>query len=243
MAATTPFPLGAYLGNPDNSSAANEATYEANYSAFTADLGAAPTFLTSFVDQSQPVSQWAGNSQWAATSAAASADAKTQTPVIALPLSSTAAGSMTQDQQFQAFASGAYDSDIQGIVKAWAQQGFTNLVVRPGWEMNLGGSNYAGDSAQSQADWVSAFQHVYTVLHAAAAADGVSMQVVWNPATTNYSNAEATTNLYPGDAYVDAIGAAAYSDIYPYNDGTSPQTYHDWDTQGLRMRFLSPAAP
>ena len=227
----TPFPLGAYLGNPDNSSAANEATYEANYSAFTQDLGAAPAFLTTFIDQGQPVAQWAGNSQFFATSAAASFDSKSQTPVIALPLSSTAAGSATPDQQFQAFASGQYDSAIQGIVKAWAQAGFSNLVFRPGWEMNLQGPNYAGDSAASQADWVRAFQHVYTVLHQAAAADGVNVQVVWNPGVINYSpNAEATTNLYPGDAYVDVVGADAYSDIYPYSDGGATPTYHDWDT-------------
>ncbi len=229
-ASTTPFPLGAYLGNPDNSSAANEATYEANYTSFSQLMGAAPQYLTTFVDQTQPISQWVGNSQWAATSAAASPDARGQTPVIALPLNSNAAGSMTPDQQFQAFASGQYDSAIQGIVKAWAQAGFTNQVFRPGWEMNLQGPTYAGDSAQSQADWVSAFQHVYTVLHQAAAANGVNVQVVWNPGTTNYSNAEATTNLYPGDKYVDVIGADAYSDMYPYSDGTTPATYHDWHT-------------
>ena len=229
---TTPFPLGAYLGNPDNSSAANEATYEAKYSAFTGTMGAAPRFLTTFIDQRQAVAQWAGNSQFFADSAAASADARNQTPVIALPLNSTAAGSGTPDQQFQAFASGQYDGAIQGIVHAWAQAGFSNLVFRPGWEMNLLGSNYAGDSAGSQADWVKAFQHVYAVLHQAAAAAGVGVQVVWNPGVTNYSNAEATTNLYPGDAYVDVVGADAYSDIHPYLDGGATPAYHDWNTGG-----------
>ncbi len=229
-ASNTPFSLGAYLGNPDNTSAANQATYDANYTSFSQLMGAAPQYLTTFVDQNQAISQWVGNSQWAAVSAAASADARSQTPVIALPLNSNASGSATPDQQFQAFASGQYDSVIQGIVKVWAQAGFTNQVFRPGWEMNLQGPTYAGDSAQSQADWVSAFQHVYTVLHQAAAANGVNVQVVWNPSTTNYSNAEATTNLYPGDKYVDVIGADAYADMYPYSDGTTPPTYHDWHT-------------
>ena len=229
---STPFALGAYLGNPDNSSAANEAAYEAKYTSFSQLLGAAPQYLVSFVDQNQATSQWVGNSQWAASSAAASADARSQTPVIALPLNSNAAGSATPDQQFQAFASGQYDSVVQGIVRVWAQAGFTNLVFRPGWEMNLQGPTYAGDSAQSQADWVKAFQHVSTVLHQAAAANGVGVQVVWNPSATNYSNALATTNLYPGDAYVDVIGADIYSDIYPFSDGTTPATYHDWNTGG-----------
>ena len=228
----TPFALGAYLGNPDNSSTANQALYDAKYTSFSQLLGAAPQYLVSFVDQNQAVSQWVGNSQWAATSAAASANARGQTPVIALPLNSNAAGAATPDQQFQAFASGQYDSVVQGIVQAWASKGFTNLVFRPGWEMNLQGPTYAGDSAQSQADWVKAFQHVSTVLHQAAAANGVGVQVVWNPSATNYSNALATTNLYPGDAYVDIVGADMYSDIYPFSDGTTPATYHDWNTGG-----------
>lgn len=152
------------------------------------------------------------------------------TPVIAIPLNSTASGALTPQQSFQAFAAGQYDSVLQGIVKTWVDAGFTNLVFRPGWEMNLPGTNYAGDSPQSQADWVSAFQHVYTVLHQAAAADGANVQVVWNPSTTNYSNAEATTNLYPGNAYVDVIGADAYANIYPYSDGGPGAAYHDWST-------------
>ena len=68
------------------------------------------------------------------------------------------------------------------------------------------------------------------MLHQAATANGVAVQVVWNPNVTNYSNAEATTNLYPGDAYVDTVGADMYSDIYPYSDGGTTPTYHDWNT-------------
>ncbi len=232
-ASSTPSPLGAYLANPDNTSAANEAIFENDYSSFNSLMGTAPQFLDVFIDQTQAVSQWVGNSEFDAASFAASSDASKTTPVIALPLSSTASGALTPDQSYQAFASGQYDSVIQGIVQAWASQGFSNLVFRPGWEMNLAGSTYAGDSPQDQADWILAFQHVYTVLHQAAAADGVNLQVMWNPSVTNYSNAEATTNLYPGSKYVDVIGADDYSDIYPYSDGNNAAgqpTYHDWDT-------------
>ena len=227
----TPFPLGAYTGTPDNSNAAYEASYEANYASFVSTLGAAPQFLDLYVDYTHPISQWVNSAGFAASSDAQSAVAKAQTPVIGLPMASTAAGSATPDQQFQAFASGHYDSVLQGIVKAYADQGFKSLVFRPGWEMNLQGPTYAGDSAQSQADWVRAFQHIYTVLHQTAAASGVAIQVMWNPGATNYSNAEATTNLYPGDAYVDTIGADIYADAYPYTDsnGATP-TYHDWTT-------------
>ena len=68
----------------------------------------------------------------------------------------------------------------------------------------------------------------------------MTIQVVWNPDTTNYSNAHATPNswstgLYPGDQYVDIIGADMYADMYPfndYNDTGNPNSYHDWDTGG-----------
>ena len=227
---STIFPLGAYLGNPDNSAAGKEALFESYNSSFTKIMGAAPQFLVSYVDYSKPISQWVGNSAWAASSFAASANAKMTTPVIGLPMASNAAGSMTSDQQFQAFASGQYDSVIKGIVQSWAAAGFKNLIFRPGWEMNLTGPTYAGSDAASQADWVKAFQHIYTALHQDAAAASVGMQVVWNPGVTNYSNAEAVADLYPGSSYVDVIGADAYSDIHPYSDGGTTPTYHDWDT-------------
>ena len=82
---------------------------------------------------------------------------------------------------------------------------------------------------------MAAYKQIYTVLHQEAAALGVNVTVVWNPSVTNYTNANALTNLYPGNAYVDAIGADVYSDIYPYSDGNNasgqPQ-YYDWATGG-----------
>lgn len=235
-ASSTPFKLGVYVGDPDPGDPAGEAQFESDYTSFVNVMGTAPTFIDNFVDGTLPISKWVSNASWEAWSNANSPDAQGLTPVIALPLSSSAAGSGTQDQQFQAFAAGQHDSVLKGIVDAWAAQGFKSLSFRPGWEFNLPGNpNYAGDSAAAQADWVKAFQHVYTVLHAAGAADGISINVIWNPATTNYSNAEATKNLYPGSQFVDSIGADAYSDIYPYSDGKNASgqpLYHDWDTGG-----------
>ncbi len=228
ISSTTPFALGAYLGNPDDSSPSNEAAFDSTYGSFSTLMGAAPQYLVAYVDQNKPISNWVDNAGFSASSFAQSPNAKTATPVIGLPMTSLADTSISQDQYFRNFASGQYDSVIQGVVQAWAKQGFATQYWRPGWEMNLAGTpNYAGDDAQTQADWVKAFQHIYTVLQAAGQADGVKMQVIWNPGTTNYSNAEATTNLYPGNAYVDVIGADMYSDMYPYtllNFGANPGT-------------------
>lgn len=234
-ASSTPFPLGVYVGDPNPGDPSAEAQFESDYTGFVNQMGATPTYIDSFIDASQPISSWVSGSSWQAWSNANSPDAQGLTPVIALPMASNAAGSPSPDQQFQAFSSGQYDDVLTGIVNAWAAQGFSSLVFRPGWEFNVLGPTFAGGSAQDQSDWVAAFQHIYTVLHQAGAADGVNINVVWNPSITNYSDAEATTNMYPGNQYVDTIGADAYSDIYPYSDGTNangqPQ-YHDWDTGG-----------
>ena len=228
---TTPFPLGVYVGNPDDTSAATEAAFNAEFASFTSCMGEAPTYMDTYLEVTDPISTWASTTAWAAASFAQS-DAASTIPVIGLPLASVAAGSASSDAQFQAFAAGSYDTMLVQLVNEWVAQGFTNLVFRPGWEMNLQDNSYAGSSAQSQADWVSAFQHVYTVLHQAAAADGATVEVVWNPGVTSYSPAEATTNLYPGDSYVDAIGADVYSGAYPFSDSTTQTEYHDWATGG-----------
>lgn len=232
---TTPFPLGVYLSNPNGD---NETTFNTEYQNFVATMDATPQFIDTYVDQTQPISSWVSNASYQAWSNAQSPDSVGLTPVIALPFTSTAAGALTPDQYFQAWASGAYDSVLQGMVKAWASYGATTQYWRPGWEMNLPSMpSYAGTSAATQADWIAAFQHIYTVLHAAGAADGVNIQVVWNPSIINYDNVEATTQLYPGNAYVDVIGADVYSNLYPYG---APNAIYDWAANGEVLNAPNP---
>jgi hypothetical protein len=227
MSSKLPFALGAYPNTPDSPSFVDD------YNSFTQLMGAAPQYLDYFGDYWQSIDNWVGQAQYEANMAAGNALTSGTTPVFALPMYSMASGSLTPDQQYQSIVAGNEDNIFIGVVQAWAAAGFKDLVVRPGWEMNVPGNTYVGDSAQDQSDWVAAFQHIYTVLHQAAAAAGITMTVVWNPSTTNWSNAQATTNLYPGNDYVDAIGADVYSDIFPYSDTTSgAPEYHDWDTGG-----------
>ena len=234
----TPFPLGAYLGNPNGSDASSEATFESYYSQFSSVMGTAPSLIVAYVDQTQAISNWVSNASWQAWSNAQSPDAKNLTPVIGLPMTSTAAGALTADQYYKNFAAGDYDSMIQGVVKAWSDQGFKTQYWRPGWEMNLPGMpSYGGTDAATQADWIKAFQHIYTVLHAAGTADGVNVQVVWNPSITNGATVEATNSLYPGNNYVDVIGADVYSDLHPYGNTSA---LYDWDKSGQTLNSKSP---
>lgn len=235
----TPFPLGVFVGNPNYYDPSEEASFEANFNAFSTLMKTKPQFLDQYGDQRLPVSEWVGQSSWNADSMAQSPVLKGVTPVIGLPMTSTASGSETPDQFYQDFAAGKYDSVLQGMVKAWADRGFTTQIWRPGWEMNVNTMpSYAGDDAATRADWVKAFQHIYTVLHAAGQADGVNIQVAWNPTVTNYSDAgNVIQTAYPGNQYVDIIAADVYGDVYPY--GSSTHLY-DWDKSGQVLDSSQP---
>ncbi len=228
--AAAPFALGAYIGGPNSADASAEATVDANFSSFKAALGAAPTLIDVYTDYTQTVGNWQSNASWQAYSNSVSPSAKNMIPVIGFATQSLAGGSPSTDQQYQLFASGQYDWVVQQVVNAWISQGFRTLIFRVGWEMNLSYQpNYAGDDSQTQADWVAAFRRISYVMHQTASAAGVSLQVVWNPSATNYSNAEATNNLYPGDDVVDIIGVDIYAGMYPFYDGSGVQI-HDWVT-------------
>ena len=235
---TTPFPLGAYVGDPQTDPSM-EAQFESDMASFTSLMGTAPSYLDYYVDQSQSVSQWVSNASWQAYAASQSASASGITPVIGLPMTSTADSSISADQYYKNFAAGDYDDMLKGVVEAWAQQGFTTQYWRPGWEMNLPGMpSYAGTDAATQADWIAAYQHIYTVLHAAASADGVNLQVMWNPSIQNYSpTGSPIDTLYPGNQYVDIIGADIYAEVYPY--GTTSALY-DWDKSGQALNTSKP---
>jgi beta-mannanase len=235
----TPFPLGVFVGNPNYFDSNEEASFEANFNAFSDLMKSKPQFLDQYDDQRLPISGWVGQASWNAASMAQSSVLKDVTPVIGLPMTSTASGSGTPDQFYKNFAAGAYDSVLKDMVKAWAANGFTTQIWRPGWEMNIDTMpSYAGEDATTRADWVKAFQHIYTVLHAAGQADDVNVQVAWNPSVVNYSHAgNVIETAYPGNQYVDIIAADVYGDVFPY--GSSTHLY-DWDKSGQVLNSSHP---
>ena len=235
----TPFPLGVFVGNPNYFDSNEEASFEANFNAFSTLMKSKPQFLDQYGDQRLPVSQWVGQASWNAASMAQSPVLKDVTPVIGLPMTSTASGSGTPDQFYKDFAAGKYDSVLKGMVKTWADNGFTTQIWRPGWEMNIDTMpSYAGEDAATRTDWVKAFQHISTVLHAAGQAEGVNVQVAWNPSVVNYSHAgNVIETAYPGNQYVDIIAADVYGDVFPYG---SPTHLYDWDKSGKVLNSSHP---
>lgn len=228
------FALGTFVGNPNGSDANANASFEASFDAFVAAMGGArPQFMNAFTDFTQDPSQWDGNAGWTAwswglTGSSYVGSGAGVVPVIGVPLSSNAGGWSNVDTFFKAIIAGTYDSVYAGIVNAWAGQGYKTLQARIGYEFNGQFMPWAPDnSAQPTvtADFIAAWQRVASVLHAAGAADGVTVQTVWNPALLNYDRTSPTA-LYPGDAAVDIVSADVYSPAYP-NDLT------DWSTGGV----------
>ena len=77
------------------------------------------------------------------------------------------------------YANGTYDCMMQGMVAVWANLGYRIQYWRPGVEMNLVGSpGFVGSSYSLQQMWIAAFRHIYTTMHAAAAAVRVKLFIV-----------------------------------------------------------------
>ena len=239
---STPFPLGVDAGGPNGSDPAAMAAFEAQFKSFTDLMGAAPTFMNAFVDPFKAIADWPSNAGWTAWSWEQSSLASKTTPVIGLPMC-TDGDRSNPDPVYKAFAAGKYDDVLRGIVDQWSQHGFKDLYIRPGYEMN--GSFmawYAGADAQTRSDWVAAFRHIADVLHAAP---GANVKVIWNPCVTNWNGDLDVKTLYPGDKYVDVVGADLYSPMYPYdfynwqkNDGSYDSSFEQWAANPVnRMHY------
>ena len=59
----TPFPLGVFVGNPNYFNSNEEASFEANFNAFSTLMKSKPQFLDEYGDQRLPVSQWVGQTE------------------------------------------------------------------------------------------------------------------------------------------------------------------------------------
>jgi hypothetical protein len=227
---STPFPLGVYVGGL-STDPTTEASIEAQYAKFTSTMGAKPSFMDAFINQNAPITSWASDASYTAYSWQQSGIAGGTTPVIGLPMA-TSSDWGNQDSVFKAFASGAYDSQLQGIVSAWRDAGFQTQYFRVGYEAN--GDYvpwYAGSDPQTQSDWIAAFQHIASTIRSVPGAD---VKVVWNP-NLQAGNTIDVKSIYPGDSSVDVIAGDMYNPTFPRdlydwsaNNGTYDSTFQQW---------------
>ncbi|CAN7434333.1 glycoside hydrolase family 26 protein [Caballeronia sp. LjRoot31] len=202
--------LANYCGEPGNSE------FPSGQASYQKVMGKAPagwlTYLAANYTPNDPSFGWAAASYYFATMGKQNSPTNNAIPIVALPMGYSASGNGPGGNLFAAIAAGTYDGALQGSVQAWAQGGYKTIYYRPGWEFNGGWYPWSIQNATDLKNYIAAFQHIYTVLHAAAATNGVTVNVVWNPNVGGNQAGGTSTwaNWYPGNSYVDVIGIDNY---------------------------------
>jgi hypothetical protein len=261
---TVPWQTGVMVGNPENGASGilqDFATSVYGSTSALAPLTMLNTYLTPPTsggtgNNGYNVSEWDSTAPWDAGCGSGNC---TVTPLIGLPMTVTGNTNAQNITYLQSITSGAEDSMYQTFVQEWAAAGYKNQVWRPGVEMNLqstAGNYGSGGYASTPAIWVSAFQHIYTVLHAAAVTYGVNLKIDWNPGiTSGQGDGQPTTTFWPGKAYVDVVAGDWYSPLYGnlYDWSANSQTYNSsgssvpvstivQNTVDLQHYYMFPAA-
>jgi Glycosyl hydrolase family 26 len=106
----------------------------------------------------------------------------------------------------QPCASGSYNQYATTLAKNLVSAGAGSVVIRLGIEANGNWEDdYVGTTSAEMSDWASCYDNEVTAMRAVS---GASFLFVWNP---NICTANIPiTEWYPGNAYVDIIGADAY---------------------------------
>jgi hypothetical protein len=114
-------------------------------------------------------------------------------------------------------AAGTHDSIFSTIASRCVEVGATDTIMRIGWEFNAGWYAWGNQTA---ADFIAAWQRIVTLMRAVP---GQNFKFFWCIVQGNYN----PTPYYPGDAYVDYIGADMYGQWW------SPDHYDPFGAQGL----------
>ena len=106
---------------------------------------------------------------------------------------------------------GGDDSHYTSIATALKNAGFSNAIIRLGWEQN-GDWFYWHATAATASAWAQCFQHAHDRFKAVSS----SFVIEWNPNKSTDISGFDTRTTYPGDAYVDAIGVDFYDHFPTY---------------------------
>lgn len=205
---TAPFWGGVFLGETESTP---ERVYEA-LRQFTAATGKRPALVKTFhnLDASLGESGWAGK-----VLRTISATGATNYVGLDFGWSGRPGGAL-----LEAIARGDADAALDRVARGMASISGT-VLVEPAWEMN-GNWNYAwqgvlnGSDGRAPQRYVAAWRRMADRFRAAGA---TNVRWVWNPNTGNplarpgagSSHWNWYANYYPGDAYVDFVGAHGYN--------------------------------
>jgi len=113
-------------------------------------------------------------------------------------------------------ATGAYNAKYAAVAQQLVKGGDGSATIRLGWELNGNWFSWSGE--KSPAAFVAAWRQAVTAMRNVP---GAHFTFDWNT-SLGFSD---PTQMYPGDGYVDLIGAdvydASYSSAYPSTDHTA----------------------
>jgi Glycosyl hydrolase family 26 len=118
-------------------------------------------------------------------------------------------------------ATGAYDSHYAAVAASLVAKHLGTAILRLGGAFNKGGPGGVRTRTEA-ADFMRTFQHAVTAMRAVAGADHLAY--VWGG--TDEVTAYVVEDAYPGDGYVDFIGAEVMDrtldpSAYPYPTGAT----------------------
>ncbi|HUI03668.1 MAG TPA: glycosyl hydrolase [Acidimicrobiales bacterium] len=120
-------------------------------------------------------------------------------------------------------AAGAYNAYFVTLARNLVSAGFSNAILRLGWEFNANWYNWGVSNPTDAAHFAAYWRNIVTAMRSVS---GQAFQFLWNPngqGPTSYTPSQA----YPGDAYVNYVGTDVYDNCW-----CSPQTPQDaWSLQ------------
>jgi Glycosyl hydrolase family 26 len=129
-------------------------------------------------------------------------------------------------------ATGAYDQHFRDLAQELIDGGQSNATIRLGWEMT--GTWFAWSGVSDPADWVLTYQKAVTAMRSVTGAD---FSFDWTVAL-GFADPEP---MYPGDSYVDIIGAdnydASFANNFPASDHT--QVWNEILTENWGLNWLA----
>ena len=227
--AATPWPLGAFLEGIEQGGSG----FANQMATWVPLMGQRPVIGDMYIYYADPPSSWysdanteldsaKNNSCWMGTGTGACSGSPME-PMVGIPMGSSASGYDSTTSEIDSvlheyFSGGALESTVRHVVDEAKTDGFTHIAVRPGIEINL--SSTAGGpqgNTTLEADYITAFRQIYTDLKSEGAAQGVTVDVVWNPgAAADNADGDIFNTLWPGASYVDIIAADFYDDPFPF---------------------------
>ncbi|HUI03565.1 MAG TPA: glycosyl hydrolase [Acidimicrobiales bacterium] len=171
---------------------------------FAATTGTRPTMAADYLNGSagwSAMTATGGLTQWRGTGLRV---------VLGVPIIPDGAGG-----SLSGGASGAYNSYFVTLAQNLVSAGFSNAILRLGWEFNGNWYNWSVANPTDAANFAAFWRNIVTAMRSVP---GQAFQFLWNPngsGPTSYTPDQA----YPGDAYVDYVGTDMYDNCW-----CSPQT-------------------